>query len=476
MNFSRFDKYSRYLIGAVILIALLTYWRYRAIDLPSIYEYVAQQDVIHPVLFQNVTGSFMLNSIAWNFFGLMNRILMPHSIILLQLIGLAVMILNLILLTRLLDYMLGQKFWGFLCVFLVALSPFSVVAAVSGGSAAIAVTIALLFLMAPYKNQYIYAGILSGAAFAVNLPGLIMFLITILDLLQNSPDRKKVIRTLLFSAVGFFAVATLVLVYTMRSGNFFRFAGFSVPLTGRDLAWPLVGVIPLFVVNALNLVGVIYLLAKKRYDACSMHFHLLMLWITSCALSAARPSTSSLLFALVVSSILSMYFLQGLSSSWKMKLVSADTFLFLFVLLFLFTDVYANDRFLKDTVVTDSVERNEVISEVVSAVKSWSPAGPAVEYPRLVSSFVPAELSMKMNRSVYAVDGNLLPAGDLEFSGTRTLYVAESDSKLPRDTNSFAGQDSASLRMLGCKLLFSTSYAETGRSHVVQVIECDKSR
>lgn len=476
MNFSRFDKYSRYMMGAVLLIALLTYWRYREIDLPSVYAYVARQDVIYPVLFQNVTSSPLLNSLAWDFFGLMNRILTPHSITLLRIVGLAVVLLALILLSRLLNYMLAQRFWGFLCIFLVALSPFSIVAAVSGGSAAIAVMIAILFLMALYRNQYVFAGILSAVAFAANLPGLIMFLITILDLLQNFPDRKRIIRALLLSTAGFFAVVVLVFVYATYSGTAFRFAGFSMPLTDRDLRWSLMGVVPLLVVNTLNIVGVVYLVVRKRYDVYKAHFHILMLWITSCAMCAVQLSTLSLLVALVVSSILSMFFLQGFSTLWNIKFISADTFVFLFVVLFLFGDVYANDKFLKVTVLTDSVERTEVVDGVVAAVMSRPQSGPAREDSRLVSNFAPAELSVRLNKTVFAVQGELLPIEDLGIFGSRTLYVADRASESARSEISFAGVDSLSRHLLGCKLLFSTAYAEAGKNHIVQVIECGKSK
>ncbi len=212
MNFSQFDRYSRYFAGAALLIALLTYWRFREIELSAVFAYVAQQDVVRSALFQSVGSS---RSIFWDFFGLINRMIMPHSIEFLRLVGVIIIVINFVLLYRLINYVLGQKFWGFLSVFLAALSPFAVVAAVSGGPAAIGATIATLFLMALYRNEYIFGGILAGAAFAANLPGLIMFLIVILDLLQNLEDRSKLVQRLLSAAAGFLAVALLVLFYSV---------------------------------------------------------------------------------------------------------------------------------------------------------------------------------------------------------------------------------------------------------------------
>lgn len=196
MDFSHFDKYARYLIAAAILTALLTYWRFWRMDLPSVYDYVAQQNVVHAQAFGNSNST---RSVVWDFFGLINKMVMGNSILLIKIFGLALMLLNFFIISRLLDYMLGERFWGFLCVFLIALSPFSVVGAVSGGPAAAAAVIAVLYMAALYKNKYIFAGILSGAAIAANLPGVIMFLITLLDLLINSVEKKKLASQILSS-------------------------------------------------------------------------------------------------------------------------------------------------------------------------------------------------------------------------------------------------------------------------------------
>lgn len=447
MNFIRFDKYARYMAGVALVIALLTYWRFRGIELSAVFAYVAQQNVVRSALLHNLVSN---RSMAWDFFGLINHFAMPHSIAFLRTASLVIMMLNFILLYRLVNYMLGQKFWGFLFLFLVALSPFSVVAAVSGGSAAIAVTIVTLFLMALYRNEYIYGGILAGVAFAANLPGLIMFLIVILDLLQNLQDRSKIIQRLLSAAGGFFAVALLVFFYSVYSGN----PGFfSIPLGDHDLTWSLVGIIPLVVVNALNVTGIVYLIIRKRYDVYRTHFHTLMLWITSCALCLVQPTTLNLLFALTVSSVLGMFFLQGFSSLWHVKLVSADTFVFVFVGLFLFGDLYANDSYLKNVVLNDCFQKNEAVEEVVGTVL------PVQGSSMLVSNFAPAELSVKLGRIVYAVQGEVLPVGSPIGTDSSTVYVAKRTSRV--DTLSD-----------NCRTLFSTNYMENRREYFVQVIEC----
>lgn len=450
MNFIRFDKYARYMAGAALVIALLTYWRFRGVELSAVFAYVAQQDVVHSAMFHNLVSN---RSIVWDFFGQINRLAMPHSVTFLRSASLVLMILNFLLLYRLENYLLGQKFWGFLFLFLVALSPFAVVAAVSGGSAAIAATIVTLFLMALYRNQYIFGGILSGVAFAANLPGLIMFLIVILDLLQNLQDRSKIIQRLLSAAGGFFAVAILVFLYSVYSGS----PGFfSIPLPDHDLIWAPIGIVPLIVVNILDVAGIVYLITRKRYDVYRTHFHTLMLWIASCALCVVEPTTLNLLFALIVSSILGMFFLQGFSSLWNVKFVSADTFVFVFVGLFLFGDLYANDSFLKSVVLKDCFQKNEAVEEVAAAIL------PVKGSSMLVSNFAPAELSVKLGRLVYAVQGEPLPVGSPVGKASSTIYVAKRSSQL--DTLSAS-----------CKSLFTTRYTQNKQEYFVQVIECRKS-
>ncbi len=433
-----------------MVIALLTYWRFRGVELSAVFAYVAQQNVVHSALLHNLVSN---RSMAWDFFGLINRLAMPHSITFLRTASVVLMILNFILLYRLVNYMLGQKFWGFLFLFLVALSPFSVVAAVSGGSAAIAATIVALFLMALYRNEYIYAGILSGVAFAANLPGLIMFLIVVLDLLQNLQDRSKVIRRLLSAAGGFFVVAFLVFLYSFYSGS----PGFfSIPLADHDLTWSLLGIVPLLVVNILDVAGIVYLIKGKRYDVYKTHFHTLMLWITSCALCIVQPTTLNLLFALIVSSVLGMFFLQGFSSIWNVKLVSADTFVFVFVGLFLFGDLYANDSYLKNVVLGDCFEKNEAVEQVVAAIL------PVKGSSMLVSNFAPAELSVKLGRIVYAVQGEPPPVGSPIGTASSTIYVAKRTSQV----DTLSGN---------CRTLLTARYTENKREYFVQVLECGKT-
>ena len=150
MKYSQFDRYAWYLKGAALLIALLTYWRFRDLDLSAVYAYVAQGDVVHSVLLQSIDVS---RSIVWDFFGLIDRFVTPHSIRLLRYAGLILIVLDLYLISVVVEYILGKKFWGFLAVFLAALSPFAIVAAVYGGTAAAASELSVLFLMALYQNQ-----------------------------------------------------------------------------------------------------------------------------------------------------------------------------------------------------------------------------------------------------------------------------------------------------------------------------------
>ncbi len=451
MKFSQFDRYSPYVKGAALLIALLTYWRFRDINIPAVYAYVAQGDVVHSILFQSAV---VTRSIVWDFFGLVDRFLTPHSISLLRGAGFIIMVLDLYLLSRSIDYILGQKLWGFLGMFLAALSPFAVVTAVSGGPAAIAVALTLLFLMALYRNQYIYAGILSGVCFGANLPGLIMFLISILDLLQNLQDRRKMISGLLGTSAGFLGILVLVYSYSTYVGDARLF---SVLMGEHDLIWSLEGIVSLFAVNILNLAGIVYLIVKRRYDVYRTHFHTFMLWMTMCALCAVQPSTLNLLVAFTVSIILAMFFIQGFSSLWNIRLVSADTFVFSLVVLFLFGDLYSNNRFLKDFVLEDCYQKSEAVGEVLRTV-----AG-ATGGSMLVSNFVPAELSVKLGRHVYAVEGEMLPVGNVEPATTSTIYVATRRTKV----DTLSG---------GCKSLLNTSYVEDKKDYFVQVVECSESK
>lgn len=447
MKYSLFDRYAWYLKGAALLIALLTYWRFRELDLSAVYAYVAQGDVIHSALLQSVAVS---RSIVWDFFGLIDRFVTPHSVRFLRYVGVVILILDFYLISAVIEYILGQKFWGFLGVFLAALSPFAIVAAVSGGSAASDVALVLLFLMALYRNQYVYAGVLSGICFAANLPGLIMFLITVLDLLQNLQDKKRLMPKLLSSAAGFIVVLALAYFYSVYSGSA---KVFSVPVSEHDLTWFLNGAVPLLIANVLNVAGVISIIVKRRYDAYRTHFQTLMMWVASLALCAAQPTTANLLVALTVSVILAMFFVQGFNSLWKIKLVSPDTFVFLFAILFLFGDLYSNNVFLKGIALENSFEKNEAVSDVVNAIARK--AGPT----SIVSNFVPAELSVKLGRKVYEVGDGILPVGNFTGSSPSVVYVAKRDSQV----------DSL---ITGCRPLLDTRLVQNNKSYFVQVVEC----
>lgn len=451
MKYSQFDRYAWYLKGAALLIALLTYWRFRELDLSAVYAYVAQADVVHSVFLQSVAA---VRSVVWDFFGLIDRFVTPHSIRFLRYAGLAIVVLDLYLVSAVIEYILGQKFWGFLAVFLAALSPFAVVAAVSGGPAAAAAALTLLFLLALYRNQYIYAGLLSAVCFAANLPGLIMFLIAILDLLQNFQDKKKIISRLLLTAAAFLGVLALVYFYSMYTGNLRLF---SIPMGEHDLGWMMIGTIPLFVTNALNLAGIIYLIAHKRYDVYRTHFHTLMLWIASIALSVAQPTTVNLLVALMVSTVLAMFFLQGFNSLWKSKLVSADTFVLLFVVLFLFADLFSNNSYVNNVALDNSFQKDETVSDVVNTIAKEG------DEARLVSNFAPAEFSVKLGRRVYEVGDGVLPMGGLQSDTTPILYVAKRVTKI----DSLAGT---------CKILLNTTLIENKKTYFVQVVRCKENK
>jgi hypothetical protein len=448
MDFSWFDRYHRYLVIAALLIVLLTYWRFRELNLSEAYSYVALQNVIHPMLQQSVAG---VRSTIWDFFGLLNRIFAPNSVILLRLVGLCLTVLNYFLLSKILNDILGQRFWGFLSVFLIAMSPFMVVAAVSGVSAASAATITILFLAALYKNEYVFAGILAGVAMAANLPGLIMFLITILDLLLNSIRKRRIVQGILSSAAGFFGVVLIFCLYSMFSGAE-RLS--PIPLGRQDVPWSLIGVTPIFIADIVNIAGIVYLIATKRYDIYRTHFYLLMMWITLTAISVAQPTTTNLLTALVISTLLATYFIQGFASIWKSRLVSVETFIFLFLSLFLFADLYANNKYLQGNLLTDCREKTKEVSEVVGSIIS---AGGDYQ---IVSNFASSELSVKLMKPVVEIQGEPFPLETVEASSAKTMYVVDKSSRV----------DSV---FIGCRLLMSGSYEVNGRDHFVEVIECE---
>ncbi len=451
MKFSHFDRYAWYLKGAALLIAFLTYWRYRELDLSAVYAYVAQGDVIHSVLLESITAS---RSIVWDFFGLLDRFITPHSIILLKYAGLILVVLDLYLISVVIELILGGKFWGFLGIFLAALSPFAVVAAVSGGPAASAAALTLLFLIALYRNQYVYAGVIAGVCFAANLPGLIFFLITILDMLQNLEDKKQMTSRLLTSAAAFLAVAALAYLYSIYSGTS---RVFSIPISARDLSWTFAGTVPLIVANVLNVAGIVYLVTRKRWDVYRTHFHTLMVWITSAAMCVAQPTTTNLFVGLVVSTILAMFFLQGFNSLWEINLFSADTFVFVFVAMFLLANLYSNNIFLQNVALEDSFQKNETVSDVITAIATKGDGA------SIVSNFAPAELSVKLGRQVYQVGHGVLPVGSFMQSSSPVVYVARRDSRL----------DSL---MSGCKVLLDTPLDENNKTSYVQVVQYRKSK
>ncbi len=451
MKFTQFDRYSRYLKAAALLIAFLTYWTFRDLELSGVYSYVAQGDVLRSAL---MSGLVSTRSVIWDFFGLLDRFFTPHTVTLLRAAGLVLTVLDLYLLAKLLDYILGQKFWGFLAMFLGALSPFAIVASVSGSPAAAAAALVLLFLMSLYRNQYMYAGLLAGVCYAANLPGLIMFLIALLDLLQNFQDRKKMVSKILSTTAAFMGVLALVYLYSLYTGSARLF---SIPVGERDLSWSLVGVLPLVVANLLNVVGIGYLIAKRRYDVYRTHFHTLMMWITSCAMCIIQPSTLNLLSALIVSIVLAVFFLQGFSSLWTFRLISAETFLFFFVTVFLFGDLYANNAFLKDSVLDGTYQRTEAVSDVMRSVARTRTDA------LLASNFVPAELSVKLGRQVIAVDEGLSALDRFGEPGSAIIYVAKRSSRV--DTLSS-----------GCRIILNTSFSEMGKTYFVQVAECGENK
>ena len=452
MDLSRFDKHYRYLIAVPLLIALLTYWRFREINVSAVYAYVAQQDVIRPMLQQSLSGA---RSIVWDFFGILNKMMVPNSIIVLQIAGFLLTILNYFLFLKLLNDILDQRFWGFLGAFLVALSPFMVVAAVAGVPSASSATITILFLMALYKNEYVFGGIISGVALAANLPGLIMLLITVLDLLQNFNKRPKIVQRILFSVAGFAGVALVVFMYSFLSGG----VGFSsIPVQEQDVPWSLLGMAPIFVVNVVVVAGIIYLFVAKRYDVYRTHFHALMLWIASNALCVVQPTTTNFLVDLVVSSLLAICFIQGFASIWRVKFLSADTFVFLFVVFFLFADIYANNKYLQDDVLKNCRQANQVLDQVVASIL------PVEENAEIVSNFAPSELSVKLKKPVVEIRGEPFPLGDVTIRDAKAIYVVD---KISKTDSLFAG----------CEFLLSSAYEIHGVDHYIEVIQCEeKSR
>ena len=424
-------------------------------NVSTVYAYVAQENLILSIFQQSL---YSVRSTVWDFFGLLDRFLFPNSIVLLRLVGVCLAALNFFLISRLLNALLGQRIWGFFGAFLISISSFMVVGAVTGSPAESSATIIILFLIALYKNQYVYAGLLSGVAVAAHLPGFIFFLIAILDLLQNSKDKQRILQTIIYASGAFFFVLILVLVYSKYSGTA-RLVTF--PLSEPELTWSLIGAAPLLFVNLINFVGVIYLIVARRFDAYRNHFHAVMLWLTCGTLSIVQPLTSNLLAAFIVSSILAIGFIQSFAATWNSRLLPTETIVFFFALIFLSTDIFANDRFLKDQVLGDCRERTRAVEEVVAMVDQDA------NTLQVVTNFAPSELSVKLGRSVVSFfpESELGKAEPLLLGGLNpidpnTIYIVDKTSKI----------DTA---IHGCKMLMRGSYQVGGTEHFVEVLRTE---
>ena len=451
MEFSNLDRYSRYLTAVAIAVALLTFWRFRNMEFATVYTYVAHQSVIHSNLFDNLSSE---RSLVWDFFGLIDRMATPGSIDLLRLAGLVLSVVDFVLVALMLDIVLGQKVWGFLIVFLLSLSPPAVVSAVTGGPAAAAAAIVVLYMVALYRNEYMFAGLLSAVGFASSLPGLVMFLIVVLDLLQNSRDTRNIMRTLVVSAIAFFAVAMAVFAYKLYAGE----PGFAtVPVGDRDLDWNRIGMIPLYMSVLFNLIGVTYLIVKRRYDVYRSHFHAFMMWITMCAMSMVHPNTLNIFSASAISLAITGFFLQGFASLWKVRFISAGTFVVLIAVLFLSADMLINGKYLSDEVQNDSFQTNLVADQVSVLIQ------PMDTVSNVMTNFAPAELAFKIGRPVREVESDFLPVEGIPAAVGPSLYVVDSGTRL--DTTA-----------VGCRALFTTTFSRNGKNRFVQVIDCGGSK
>lgn len=254
-----------------------------------------------------------------------------------------------------------------------------------------------------------------------------------------------------------------MLAYSRYSGSL---QIFSVQLNESDLLWSFRAIVPLYVVNSLNVAGVIYLILKRRYDMFRMHFHSLMLWITVCSLCLAQHSTTTLLTAMVVSTILAMISIKEFAFVRIHTPMLSETFLFAIGVILLFGDLYTNNEYLRNIVVSGDKEREVIVNKVSSVIAK------AGEDDKLVSNFCPSELSVRAGRKVVAVEGDFVPASELittestvstgsaGTSGGETIYIVERLSK----------PDSVPP---GCKLLLNTSYFENDEVHFVEAIKCE---
>ena len=447
MNITRFDKYYRYFIFVPLLIALLTYWRFRGLEIAGAYSYVAQENVLHPLLQR---ANQAPASIVWNFFGVVDRMIFPRSIDLLRILGLILVVVNYFLLAKLMNDVLGRRVWGFLCVFVVSLSPFLIISAVAGLPAAAAETVVLLFLIALYNNRYVLAGLLSAVALTANLAGFILFLIAILDLIQNATQKRRMLSSVLYSSTAFFGVAALIFAYSVYTGTMFP----AIPVTHPEFPWPPVAFAGFGIADTLVVGGIIYILSLRRFNIYKSHFHLFMVWLALSASCLVQPSTTNLIVTFVVSSILGTFFLQGFAALWSGRVFPVETTAFLFVLTFLFTDVFANNEFLQNRLLVNCKAEADAVTDVVDALSNL-PSNIGI-----VSNFVPAEISVKLSRQVLGIEGEPIAGEGSVLRQSGTVFIVDSDSK-------------SYIALPGSRLLNQDSYMIDGKVHYVKVIKYD---
>ncbi|MGC8652667.1 MAG: hypothetical protein ACP5US_01610 [Candidatus Kryptoniota bacterium] len=448
MNYHNFDRYSLIMVIAALLIAILTYWRYWAIDPVSTFDYAAEGAVVQSLFSPQLAAQ---RPMVWDFFGVIDKMIDSRSIFLLKASSLIISVINLLMLFKIVSFLLGEKFWGFMGLFLFAISPPGVIAAVSGGPESASLAITLLFLYSLYRNQYLIGGMLSAIAIAINLPGVIYFIVVIFDILQNVQDKKKVLSLLISVPLIFFGFISVVYFYGKMSGTSPLTL---IPFRLSDFKWRTTGELPIFLANGINIIGIVYLIIRRRYDVYVKHFHLLMLWLTFQSLAIALPSSINLLNALALSLILFLFFLQGLPVVWHFSSASTELFVIGFVILFLSFDLTGNNYFLQDGVLPEVRSRKEAVREVISSVKSVK------GIRRIISNFVPGELAVNLGRTVYAVNGSLIPAGETYQEEGKSVYIVD------RPIGSKVGD-------VPCKNILSTIYFSEGGGHSIKVFVCE---
>lgn len=449
MNYSNFDKYRFIMLTAAILVALLTYWRYWSIDPASTFDYVAQGSVVKSIFSMQ---SIDHRPLLWDFFGVVERMIDDGSIYLLKTFSIILVVINLLVIFKLVSFLLDQRFWGFIALFLFGLTPPCVAAAVSGGPEAASLTIMLLFLYSLYRNQYLIAAMLSGIALTINLPGVIFFIVVIFDILQNVKDQKKIFSFLIWVPLIFFGFLGIVYFYESMIGTFNLAV---IPFRLSDFKWNLLGTLPLFLTNALNIVGIAYLIRHRRYDVYIKHFHLLMLWLAFGSFAIASPTTVNVLNSLAVSLILFLFFLQGLPLVWQLQSASTELFVVGFVILFLSFNLLGNNYFLHDQVLPEAMSRKEAVREVVSSVKSVRGV------TRILSNFVPGEIAVKLGENVYAVGGSVIPARVALQGEGKIIYIVEKPI-------------GSEVRDVPCKSILSTMYFSESGDRTIKVFVCEE--